>query len=265
MTWQEWFSRYDWLILFTAIFAAGFAGSLATIIGTRRTARLTGENHDSTKALFEDLWSTEIHRRLSALFSIDRLARSGAGAAAVPDALIAFARHRLGTNSATSEREEGFDDVRLALTILGSMPCRKLQKQMGGRSIDLARLDFRHVPLTGMDLHGFRLFCCNFRNGQLSGANLSGCDLAGAMLAGADLRKADLKNADLSDADLSNVDLSGACVQGANLAGANLASAILIAAKGLTQEQLDNVFGDAATATPEHLRLVLLKPKPVGA
>jgi len=60
-----------------------------------------------------------------------------------------------------------------------------------------------------------------------------------------DLSGADLTNADLSDADLSGANLSGAILEGANLSGA----------EHLTQQELEEAFGDEHTQLPAGLKL----------
>ncbi|GFH38322.1 pentapeptide repeat-containing protein [Streptomyces pacificus] len=81
------------------------------------------------------------------------------------------------------------------------------------------------------------------------GADLLGARLAGADLHGADLRGACLIAADLSGADLRLADLLGADLRDAELSGADLTDGIF-----LTQPQLQQSKGDAATRLPPGLR-----------
>ena len=144
------------------------------------------------------------------------------------------------------------------------------------------------VNLSGANLWEANLSGANLANADLSDANLETADLSGANLAMADLSDAELLNADLSNADLSNADLSGANLANADLSGANLAMADLSGAnlamanlsgadlweadlsganlegillvgtqlkdsRGLTDEMLEQAFGDVNTSLPNGL------------
>jgi uncharacterized protein YjbI with pentapeptide repeats len=65
----------------------------------------------------------------------------------------------------------------------------------------------------------------------------------------------------MSEGDLSGADLTGARVGGANFANVNVGGAILSETLGLTQEQLDQAFGDTDTAVPERLRFAPGRPQ----
>jgi uncharacterized protein YjbI with pentapeptide repeats len=220
--------------------------------------RRIGEYREAYEPLFADLWSSEMHRRLSALFVAQRIARSSSAAVGLGDVLIAFIRHRLSASGRSADGGAGFDDVTLALAILGSKPLRA-GRAPSGRGTDLSGLNFRGAPLVGANLRGFRLVRCNFSGCQLLNANFAGSDLAGASFAGADLRRSDLSRADLSDANLSGADLTGARIKGAKLQSANIAAAILVNTVGLEQQQLDEAFGDAGTAVPEQFRFIPIR------
>jgi uncharacterized protein YjbI with pentapeptide repeats len=161
------------------------------------------------------------------------------------DVLISFLRRRL-----AGEAKDGFDDVRLALSILSSRAVRR-----GGR-LDLSGIDFQGAALAGIDLSGFRLAQCVFDRCRLAGAKLADADLGGASLVGADLNGADLRRADFSESDLSDADFTAARIGSANFTNANIGGTILAGAIGLTQEQLDQAFGDSGTAVPERMRFV---------
>ncbi|MEU2491193.1 pentapeptide repeat-containing protein [Streptomyces sp. NPDC007883] len=87
------------------------------------------------------------------------------------------------------------------------------------------------------------------RSKKRRGADLLGAGLARADLHGADLRGACLIAADLSGADLRLADLLGADLRDADLSGADLTGSIF-----LTQPQLQQAKGDAATRLPSGLR-----------
>lgn len=222
----------------------------------RDRSRTMAELRKMSERLFADLWSDETHRRLAALFVAQKMTRGDAeGLARV---LIAFVRHRLAIDRGTDAA--GFEDVRSALIILGSVEVRSAARR-GRQIIDLSGVHFRAAPLSGIDFHGLRLARCDFSGCQLSRANFAGCELASASFAGANLREANLQKADISNADMSNADLSRARLTGAKTASTNFGGSILIGTIGLDQEQLDAAFGDAGTALPEDLRIAAMRSR----
>jgi uncharacterized protein YjbI with pentapeptide repeats len=140
-----------------------------------------------------------------------------------------------------------------------------------------ANLDGAH--LEGADLYGAHLEGANLPAAHLEGANLETAHLEGAWLIseahleGAKLERAHLEGANLHEAHLEGAALYGAHLEGATLYGAHLEDANLWFARlkganldeahlegadlkgatGLTQEQIDSAFGDAATQLPEGL------------
>lgn len=231
------------LLILVAVFVAGAA--VAALVFVLRE-RMSGQGRvlayrDAFEPLFADLWSDEMHRRLAALFVAQRMTRSKG----LANVLISFVRRRL-----ASDTQDSFDDVRLALTILSQRAVRQ------GEKLDLSGIDFKGAPLAGIDLSGFRLARCGFDRCRLAGARLADADLGGASLVGADLNGADLRRADFSEADLSEADLTAARINAANFTNTNIGGTILTGALGLTQEQLDQAFGDSGTAVPERMRFV---------
>lgn len=228
------------------------AGAAALGLYLHLRERLNGQSRalDSLAAfqpLFADLWSEEMPRRLAALFAAQRLAKSRGSARGLGNVLVSFIRKRLSGES----EGDSFDDVRLALTILSGASVR------GAQGVpDLSGIDFHGAVLSGVDLSGFRLAQCRFDRCRLAGAKLTSADLSGASLMGADLAGADLRRADFSEADFSDADFTGAKVGGANFTNTNIGGAILAEAAGLSQEQLDQAFGDGGTAVPERMRFV---------
>ena len=88
----------------------------------------------------------------------------------------------------------------------------------------------------------------SLQHADLSGADLFIADLRGAVLAESDLRDANLSSADLDDALLAVADLRGADLTNANLTDANLTDANLEAARGVTDEQVEQtLFLEGAT------------------
>ena len=224
------------------------AGAKARVLGYR----------DTYEPLFADLWSDEMHRRLTALVVAQRMARSRSAARGLADVLISFIRRRL----AAAGSGESFEDVRLALTILGTRAVRSAQGE-SRQTIDLSGINFRGARLSGVNLREFRLAQCNFDECLLAGAKLAHADLTGASLCGVVLHGADLRDSDLSEGDLSGADLTGARIGGANFTNVNVGGAILTDVLGLTQEQLDQAFGDTDTAVPERLRFTPGRPQRV--
>lgn len=104
--------------------------------------------------------------------------------------------------------------------------------------------DFGGARLTRANLEGANLSNAKAQFVDFREANLKHATLDGTLLQGADLRKANLQYADFARSEL----------KGANLKGANLSGARLNLAAGLTQEQLDSAFGDAATSLPVGLK-----------
>jgi uncharacterized protein YjbI with pentapeptide repeats len=96
------------------------------------------------------------------------------------------------------------------------------------------------------------------KHAHLEGANLWGAHLERALLGGAHLQRAIcigayLEGANLIWAHLDGADLAFAHLEYANLSGAHLDGAQLWAAEGLTQAQIDQARGDAATTLPPGL------------
>jgi uncharacterized protein YjbI with pentapeptide repeats len=115
------------------------------------------------------------------------------------------------------------------------------------------------IGLRNADLFGIVLPYADLRYTDLAGAYLSNADLNASNLVGANLSSASLMNtnlgyADLRGANLSDADLRGANLRGANLSGSYLRGANLKMTSGLTQEQLEQAFGDETTQLPTGLR-----------
>ena len=108
-------------------------------------------------------------------------------------------------------------------------------------------------PETLPDLSEASLIGANFSAAKLGMANLRRADLRAVNLSGADLSFADLSGAHLHGADLSTVDLSGANLSEVKLFGSNLSEADLSTAEGLTQEQINDAWGDKDTKLPKGL------------
>ena len=101
---------------------------------------------------------------------------------------------------------------------------------------------------------------CNLFQAELSGLTLKGKNLAGARLRQADLSLTIMNRTNFAGADLTNASyvgthLDGANFRGARLTGANFSGAEMARAVGLSQAQLNQACGDAATRLPGGLRI----------
>ncbi|SET98304.1 pentapeptide repeat-containing protein [Geodermatophilus poikilotrophus] len=121
----------------------------------------------------------------------------------------------------------------------------------------LAQADLTGAHLYGVDLTLARLHKANLPKVIRQGARLHLANLTGANLTNARLGELGAMfwgPADLTEADLDGVDLTGADLDGVNLTRAGLYRADLTGAKHLTQEQVDNAYGDEFTQLPVGLR-----------
>lgn len=209
---------------------------------------------DMLAPALDGLWSNEMQQRMTALVFAQRLAKNRSEAGGLAHILIAFIRHRL-SKLADPKNDDGFEDVKLALAVLGMRAVRSAQTDTR-QGIDLSGVNFRGVSLYGVDMQEFRMAACILDHCQLGTAKLARADLSGASMIGADLRNANLQGADLSGADVSGADFSGAVVRGMKLNAANISGAVLVDTVGLEQKQIDEALGDSDTAVPEHFRFV---------
>lgn len=144
--------------------------------------------------------------------------------------------------------------------------------------IDLRGMYFRRANIDGSCLEaayleGADLREASFREAQLNSAHffealLDGAVLTEAQLSGASLHHASLErayavSAKIESTNLVGTNLKGARLDGASFVGSNLQSANMeetfiertdfTGVKGLTQEQLNEAFGDAYTILPDKL------------
>lgn len=124
---------------------------------------------------------------------------------------------------------------------------------------DMEDVTFRHAYLGRADLRSKLLTRADFSFAELHGADLRGADLTGADFRGASLRCfASHKQETSMQTDCAN--LEGAVLKGARFEGADLAYAV-----GLTQAQLDEACGDAATRLPQGLAMPACPPRQEGS
>ena len=130
------------------------------------------------------------------------------------------------------------------------------EAHLGGADIGMAHLNgallgeahlerafLGRARLEGADLEGAHL-----ERAFLRGAHLEGAGLRWAYLEGVDLVWANLEGADLGWANLKSADLSRC-----HMARTRLRSADFTDCATLTQQAVNQAFGDAATVLPEHL------------
>lgn len=157
-----------------------------------------------------------------------------------------------------------FVDVQAALTVIGrrSKKQRDWEKQKrneaDGIGKDAFRLDLSACHLATITIAGLHFERAIFSGSCLERAVLMYAHLEGARLGRAHLEGVRLHGAHLEDAFLYETHLEGAWLEGAHLEGAwlpeaHLEGAFLVAAAGMTQDQLDQAFGDEKTILPEGL------------
>ncbi|MGV6838971.1 MAG: pentapeptide repeat-containing protein [Planktomarina sp.] len=153
-------------------------------------------------------------------------------------------------------------DLRGAQLQKADLSWAQLQKaNLSGAQLQKAYLSWAELQkanLSGAQLQKAYLVKAQLQEADFSAAQLQKANLFRAQLQKADLRKAQLQKANLSGAQLQRANLSGAQLQradlsGAQLQGANLCGADMTDATGLTQDQINSAFGDAATKLPEGL------------
>ncbi len=93
------------------------------------------------------------------------------------------------------------------------------------------------------------------KGGDLTGADFDDTKLVVACMSNANFRAATFRNADLTGANLANSKMDDADLSGANLTITSLKGTDLRRAKGLTQAQLNEACGDAATRLPAGLKV----------
>jgi len=117
-------------------------------------------------------------------------------------------------------------------------------------SIKAGHHDCPHCNLVGADLSNQ---CVKY--GNLEGANFSHAKLFLMCMSYADFKGASFRGTDLSGANLAHAKLDGADFSGARLTITSFKGTDLSRTKGLTQKQLDQACGDAATISPAGLHV----------
>ncbi len=127
------------------------------------------------------------------------------------------------------------------------------QAYLAGAHLEGANLVVAHLERAGLD--DAHLEEASLYGAHLEEAILGGAHLEGASLGAAHLEEANLVVAHLEGAFLSGAHLEGAVLSGAHLEGATFAAAegLIADATGLSEEQLAEAHGDAATRLPAGL------------
>ncbi|MAK80856.1 MAG: hypothetical protein CMJ17_03110 [Phenylobacterium sp.] len=121
--------------------------------------------------------------------------------------------------------------------------CNLFQAELGG------------LTLKGKNLAGARLRQADLSLTIMNRTNFAGADLRDVEAYGGVFSSASFAAADLTNASFVGTHLEGANFRGARLRGANFSGAEMDRVTGLTQAQLNQACGDAATRLPGGLRI----------
>jgi uncharacterized protein YjbI with pentapeptide repeats len=117
-------------------------------------------------------------------------------------------------------------------------------------SIRAGHHDCPHCALAGADLTNQCV-----KQGNLEAADFTGAKLVLMCMSFADFKGASFRGADLSGANLAHAKLDRADLSGAHLSITSIKGTDLTRVRGLTQSQLDQACGDAATRVAPPLRV----------
>jgi uncharacterized protein YjbI with pentapeptide repeats len=118
---------------------------------------------------------------------------------------------------------------------------------------DLRKAHLEHAELCFARLEGANLFAAHLEDANLFAAHLEDANLFAAHLERANLDGAFFEGANLVWAELKGAYFGSAHLKGAYLGFAQIKGADLRGVEGLTQDQVDQTSGDAATQLPEGL------------
>ena len=120
---------------------------------------------------------------------------------------------------------------------------------------NLFQADFSNVQLRGRSFAGARLRQADLSTAEITRSSFAGSDLRDVNAYGAVLGGSNFAGANLANASFVGTYLQGANFRGAHLAGTNFSGAEMDRAAGLTQAQLAQACGDAATTIPPGLHV----------
>lgn len=174
------------------------------------------------------------------------------------------------------KENESRTDIKAIITVIGK---RKWvdEEKFHEKKIDLNRTNLAYCELRGyfenVDFLAANLSSANIIEANLKETMLLDAKLDYALILRSSLSHAILSRANLSKADMSESDFSGAELLKANLSkvnfdntnlseanlseaeffNTNLSGAIMYRTEGLTQEQINEAYGDESTKLPKHL------------
>lgn len=181
----------------------------------------------------EQLGSQDVHVRLGAIYSLERIAKdSPKDHWTVMEVLTAYVRNKSPVPKewlyTLPEKRKSLPeittDVQSALTVIGR---REVKNDPQNKRLNLGRSNLNRADLNSANLRGIFLQDSNLDEADLNSANLVGANLSSANLWGAGLVGANLVGADLSSATLWRADLAGTNLGSATLTRANLQNAVL--------------------------------------
>ena len=216
---------------------------------------------ESFARAIEQLGSEQLEVRLGGIHTLARIAQeSPADHWPIMETLTAFVREKARLPypngkavEALKEKEQEagrtLPDVQAALTAIGR---RCIVHDTDGQRLDLngtnlSRVNLENAHLERANLSGAFLMRALLAGAHLEGAYFSGAHLDGAILQFAQLTRASLEGAHLDEANLRGAVLDTVIFCEATLSNACLVDADLSAAIGLTEEQLNQAYGDPAT------------------
>jgi hypothetical protein len=242
---------------------------------------------ESFSKAVEQLGSKKLEVRLGGIYSLERISKESPDDYwTVMENLTAFVRERSRRNEAERTaldleqrvsrrayslwqkasqpdgRAEEFWAEAVNLEKRGEPPAADIAavmsviKRRSDRSRERESANRWHLDLGGAVLKLASLFRAHLEGAYLWEAHLERAGLGWAHLEGAYLWEAHLEGADLTGADLTGVhlrraDLTGAHLEGALLLDAHLEGADLADTMGLSEAQLADAHGDAATRLPD--------------
>lgn len=118
---------------------------------------------------------------------------------------------------------------------------------------DLFQIDLSYQALTNRNFSGSRIRQADFSLATADGASFNGANLSLTNFFGIRASRSDFRDANLDEAIMVGGYYGGANFRGARLRGANISGSDLSNAIGLTQTQLSEACGDAATTLPAGL------------
>jgi len=211
---------------------------------------------ESVSKAVEQLGSDKLEVRLGGIYSLERISKESPDDYwTVMENLTAFVRERALRNEAVRQDEIGeppATDIAAVLTVIKRRNKRGREHEISNAwRLDLSGATMKRADLSDAHLEEADLSGAHLKGANLSHAHLEGANLFGAHLEGADLLRAHLAGANLSSAHLDGADLFRAHLDGAKLLNARLDGANLSEAIGLSEAQLAEAHGDAATQFPQ--------------